>query len=123
MLKARHKPPSRIRYEQTHPTVSTRVDKELYDKLKEIKDTEGKSFADILKEALGIQKRSTQGAYDRGYKAGCANGLTEGREFSLGNCSRCGKALDWDLNRETDVELLTKAVNKARYIHSECPVP
>jgi len=119
MAKAKHKPPSRIRYEQTHPTVSIRVNKELYEKLKEVKEMGNQSFADILKVALGVQKRSTKGAYDRGYKTG----LEEGRVVSLGNCSNCGKVLHWNLSREKDVELLTKAINQARYIHSECPSP
>ena len=117
MAKAKHKPPSRIRYEQTHPVISIRVNKELYEKLKEIKEMGNKSFADILKEALGIQKRSTKGAYDRGYKTG----LAEGQIVSLGNCPRCGKALQWDLNRENDVGLLSDLINHARYPHKECP--
>ena len=122
MAKAKHKPPSRIRYEQTHPVISIRVNKELYQKLKEVKEMGNKSFADILKEALGIQKRSTRGAYKRGYKAGYADGL-KNPKFSLGNCSKCGKALYWDLSRENDVKLLTKAIHQAHYIHLITPPP
>ena len=42
-------PPSRIKYENNHPTVSCRVSKEIYDRLTESKKLDGKSFADILK--------------------------------------------------------------------------
>jgi len=48
------KPPSRIRYEAEHPTVSCRVPKDIYDRLQTIKDAQGRSFADILKVGLGL---------------------------------------------------------------------
>ncbi len=51
--KKRKTPPSRLRYEQTHPTVSCRVSKEMYDELKMIEKGEGKSLTDILKIGLG----------------------------------------------------------------------
>ena len=79
-------------------------------------------YPDILKEALGVQKRSTRGAYKRGYEAGYADSL-KNPKFSLGNCSKCGKALHWNLTREKDVELLTEAINRARYFHSKCSLP
>ena len=48
------KAPSRVRYEQGHPTVTCRVPREVYDKLHEVKEAKGKSFADILKIGLRI---------------------------------------------------------------------
>lgn len=51
---AKKKAPSRVRYEEAHPTVSCRISKEVYDELQEVKESEGKSFADILKIGLGI---------------------------------------------------------------------
>jgi predicted DNA-binding protein len=65
-VKDKYKSPGRARYEQSHPVISARVSKELYDKLKEIKGETGKSFADILKEGLeglGIQEAKTEKAY------------------------------------------------------------
>ncbi len=50
------KPPSRVRYEESHPTVSCRVPWEVYDRLYEVMEEEGKSFADILKIGLKVQK-------------------------------------------------------------------
>ena len=35
MRKAQHKPPSRVRYEQSHPAISCRLNKETYDLLKQ----------------------------------------------------------------------------------------
>ena len=120
MVKARHKPPSRIRYEQAHPVIAIRVNAELYHKLKELKEIGDKSFADLLKEALGIQKKTVGRAYSRGHERGHAEGLAEKQVISLGNCSRCKKPLRWDLSLKEDIELLTEAINQAHYIHSDC---
>jgi hypothetical protein len=51
---AKRKAPSRVKYEQSHPTVSCRISREIYDALRKAKEAEGKSFADILKTGLGI---------------------------------------------------------------------
>jgi len=74
--KAIKKKPSRIRYEEQHPTVSFRLPKGLYDKLKSHISDRGISFADFIKEALGEQEAKLPGidigkirreAYDEGY--------------------------------------------------------
>lgn len=54
MAKATKKksPPSKIKYEQGHSTVSCRVSRDFYDRLLKAK-AEGNSFSDILKLGLG----------------------------------------------------------------------
>ena len=55
MVKATRKPPARIRYEQSHPTVSCRLDKDTYELLKQrLEDLGGVSFADFVKDSLGL---------------------------------------------------------------------
>ena len=55
MVKATHKPPARVRYEQSHPTLSCRLDKDTHDLLKQrLEDLGGVSFADFVKDALGL---------------------------------------------------------------------
>jgi len=55
MVKASRKPPARIRYEQSHPTVSFRLSKDICDLLKQrLEDLGGVSFADFVKESLGL---------------------------------------------------------------------
>ena len=55
MAKATHKPPARIRYEQSHPTVSCRLSKDICDLLKQrLEDLGGASFADFVKDSLGL---------------------------------------------------------------------
>tara|TARA_B100000378_G_scaffold98049_1_gene77787 strand:- start:548 stop:865 length:318 start_codon:yes stop_codon:yes gene_type:complete len=52
--KRRPLPPSRERYERSHPTVSLRVDLDLYAQLKALKEKANLSVADVLK--VGLQK-------------------------------------------------------------------
>ncbi len=55
MVKATRKPPARIKYEQSHPTVSCRLDRDTYDLLKQrLEDLGGVSFADFVKDSLGL---------------------------------------------------------------------
>jgi len=53
--RATHKSPSRTRYEESHPTVSCRLDKDTRDLLKQrLEDLGGVSFADFVKDSLGL---------------------------------------------------------------------
>jgi flagellar biosynthesis/type III secretory pathway protein FliH len=78
MVKATRKPPARIRYEQSHPTLSCRLDKDTYALLKQrLEDLGGVSFAIFIKDALGIQQAKMpdieeikEKAYDEGYEQG-----------------------------------------------------
>lgn len=60
--KGSRKPPSRKRYEEEHPTISCRLDRDTYMCLKGYLESTGCSFADFVKDALGregsmIEKR------------------------------------------------------------------
>ena len=76
------KTPSRVKYGQGHPTVSSRVSKEIYDRLQAVRETEDKSITDVLKVGLGllevkvskekeVRDRAYYQGYDEGYKAAC----------------------------------------------------
>ena len=75
MVKATHKPPARVRYEESHPTVSCRLDKDTHDLLKQrLEDLGGVSFADFVKESLGLlqlkipdTEEIKENAYEEGY--------------------------------------------------------
>ncbi len=55
MAKVTHKPPARVRYEQSHPTVSCRLDGNTHELLKQrLEDLGGISFADFVKDSLGV---------------------------------------------------------------------
>ena len=54
--KRKRVPPSRKRYEQTHPTVSARVDVETFNELQELKRVSEISVADLVR--VGLEKCS-----------------------------------------------------------------
>ncbi len=68
--KGKHKPPSRLRYEETHPTVSLRVSRELRNHLDEMRRMSGKSYADILRDGAMRNELSVKESYQRGYEKG-----------------------------------------------------
>ena len=74
------KAPSRTRYEQSHPTVSCRVSREIYDRLQAVKEADSKSFANILKVGLGlleVQVKEKEKAKRKGH-AGLNGSQTKG---------------------------------------------
>jgi len=65
-VKRKHKPPSRIRYEQSHPSVSFRVTRDVYELLKQhLKDSGGISFGDFVKQSLGLREPNIEGIRKR----------------------------------------------------------
>ena len=108
----RHKPPSRIRYEKSHPVVSFRIKKEYYDKMKKLLDQKGQSIADFFKEALGIQEESYQQPYDKGYE-------DAKKEYAVRyRCSICNEWIEIDTDKEK--EKARKAMESDRWYHTEC---
>jgi predicted DNA-binding protein len=78
----RRAPPSRIKYEKSHPTVSCRVSKELYDRLDKSRKVDGKSFADILKIGLGIAENNDKKII-QAKNEGWLEGYVEGEKAAL----------------------------------------
>ena len=72
----RHVPPSRIKYEQSHPTVSFRIDLGLRQELKSLKEQAGMSVADVLRIELEKCAPLAGEAYHKGFMAALA-GLYE----------------------------------------------
>ena len=85
----RHVPPSRLRYEASHPTVTVRVSRELHDELRELQKTAGLSMADILRIGLGKAQPDFEEAYDRGVQDGY--GSAEDLYKIVVRCARCDK--------------------------------
>ena len=65
--KRRPTPPSRRRYETSHPTVSFRVDHDLYARLKGLKETANLSVADVLKVGLEKSEPLVGEAFQNGF--------------------------------------------------------
>jgi len=102
MAKATHKPPARIRYEQSHPTVSFRLSKDVYDLLKQRLDDLEMSFADFVRESLGLQQAKMHdigeirdSAWDEGY----AQGMEDYQIWYY--CDVCGERIDMEPNSDS----------------------
>jgi hypothetical protein len=83
----KHKPPSRIRYERDHPTVSVRMSKKIKSTLDEIRAKTGHSYAEILKMALRKAKQLWSSAYEEGYTEAV-------NQYGIYYCcSKCGEPI------------------------------
>lgn len=79
------KPPSRIRYEKSHPVVSARLSMDYYEKLQKVLKTEEKSFAQFVRDVMDKAEIEYSNAYSLGYYEG-----TEDSEIWF-YCNICGK--------------------------------
>ena len=116
MATKRHVPPSRSRYEKQNPTVSIRVSREMYDRLKTLKEQTDKSLGDILREALQVQEPATRVAYSRGYKKGHADAEKLYR-VDYG-CNECNGRLT--INRETSKQAAAEYMRANGWGHKSC---
>ena len=111
-MKKRHQPPAKIRYNQTHPTVSIRVSQDLYDRLKDLREKSGKSLGDILREALGKQAPVTQRAFGRGY-------IAAGEKLKVVYpCSVCGKQIV--VTSPDEKKAIASYMKEHGWTHGEC---
>jgi hypothetical protein len=96
--KGKHQPPSKIKYDQEHPTVTCRVDKDVHEALLAIKAKTGASMADVLKMGLGrLEPKATneEAARKEAYAAGYKKGHDEafGRYAVSYRCCVCGESM------------------------------
>ena len=116
----RRKPPSRIRYEESHPVVSCRIPKADYDLLKQRLDERGISFATFVKEALGcleakltpIDQARAEG-YEQGYKQ-----ATEDHQIWY-HCKICQGRINIFPNSESHKAII-QYMNEKGWSHTKC---
>ena len=116
MARKKHYPPSRLRYDQSHPTISVRVDRQMYDRLQTLKEQSGKSLGDVLREALGTQVPSAKNAHNRGYKKGLSE--AEDRYRVRYRCSVCGGILT--ITSTEGKAAAARLMREAGWAHSRC---
>lgn len=123
---SKHKAPSRIKYEESHPTVSCRVSRDIYDRLVETKKVEDKSFADILKIGLQIQEvqakkvgKAKKQGWDEGYKKGYADATL--RYKVTYHCSKCRQIMEVQYPNEK--KAIDELMERAGWAHPECLRP
>ena len=78
----KHKPPSRVRYEKAHPTVSVRVDGSVYRQLSDLRQRSGISMAEIL--LVGLERLAPM--VGSAFNKGLMDGLSDAYAVS---CPRC----------------------------------
>jgi hypothetical protein len=117
MVKASHKPPARVRYEESHPTVSCRLDRDTYALLKQrLEDLGGVSFADFVKDSLGVLqlkmpdvKEIREKAYDQAKK-----------DYQIWYfCNICGKKIDMSPNGD-DHKTMIGYMKEHGWRHTSC---
>ena len=84
--KRRPTPPSRRRYEASHPTVSFRVDRNLYLELKRLKEQAKLSVGDILRVGLERASPSVEEAFNKGFMTALAevyNVVCDGCDYEV----------------------------------------
>ena len=121
MVKGTRKPPARIRYEQSHPTVSCRLDKDTHDLLKQrLEDLGGVSFAEFVKDSLGLQQLKIpdieeikERAWDEGY-----NQAVEDYQIWY-FCSVCGKRIEMSPN-DDDHKAMIGYMKEHGWGHANC---
>ena len=102
MAKATRNPPARLRYEQSHPTVSCRLDRDTYEMLKQrLDDLGGVSFADFVKDSLGILQvkiPETKEIKDKARRAGYEQARKDHQIWYY--CDTCRQRMDVAPNSE-----------------------
>ena len=118
----KRKAPSRARYEQAHPTVSCRIQKEVYDRLQAIKSVEGKSFADVLKIGLGILavQAKEEGVRKRAHAEGYKKGYAEAERLYkvIYRCCVCRRMIT--VTSINEKEAINQYMQEHGWGHEEC---
>jgi len=107
--KGKKPPPSRQRYEATHPIVSCRVSRDEYAQLDEIRTTQGKSLAAILLVGAGLlaPNKDEKALREKAFKEATRQVL---REVEIGKCCICGRPLLWDLTDAGHRDILAEVL-------------
>ena len=112
MKGTKKKPPSRIKYEESHPVISFRVSKETYDNLVRIKAQTGLGLADIVKSAINKQEIDLVLSYWGGYE-------DAEKIFRVNyRCSVCGKTTA--VTTKDEKETIAKYMNETGWAHAKC---
>jgi len=121
MVKTKHIPPSRIRYERSHPVISIRVDSETAERLRDLARKSNESLATLIKENLDLQEGEYSEAWSSGYGDGCNDGYDKGRrEHQIWYfCAICRKRINITPNSNIH-EALVGYMKEHGWAHGEC---
>jgi len=105
MSATKHQPPSKIRYEKSHPLVACRVLRAEYDQLDEVRRSQGKSFREFLLTGAGLLAADGGRALSR---------------VLIGKCHACHEPIVWDLTNPVHMKVLEDILERASCEHGDC---
>lgn len=120
--------PSRIRYEESHPSVTFRVSKEDYKRLDRIRKKWGMSFREMIMHGVGLiekdmetEKKRINEATKRAYEEVWAEAQREAlMGVEIGRCPWCGVTFEWDLTDPEIIAQLEDAISSRNMHHDTC---
>jgi len=121
MAKGTRKPPARVRYEQSHPTVSFRLSRDEYDLLKQrLEDLGGISFADFVKDSLGllqVKMPNIEEIKQRAWEEGYNQAMEDYQIWYF--CNVCGKRIEMSPN-DDDHKAMIGYMKEHSWGHTSC---
>lgn len=127
MAKAKKKKtPSRLKYEQNNPVSSSRIDKQLKETLREIKEKEGLSQADVLRRGTGlveVKMRKEEEIRQQAYDEGEENGIRMAERVYMVTypCSKCGKMKA--VTTDEEKKAIRDFMVQSGWCHADCNDP
>lgn len=106
-------PPSRQRYEESHPVVSVRIPREMREELQLVNTASGMSVADVLRVGLDKARPAVENAFNLGFEDARV------RYEVTYWCSRCEK---WDMSitTEKEKEAVAEFMYRQGWHHARC---
>lgn len=125
-------PPSRRRYDDAHPTVATRVDRETRERLNRLAAESGETLSRLFLQGLGVLERDLTGAFETGRARGREEGQREGRKAGFTEavatyrikypCAVCGKLIQLRVDR-ANAKAAAEALTSSGWGHATCHRP
>ena len=76
----KRQPPSRKRYQASHPSIGIHVDLPTHERLKKLRDKSGMSYGYLVRRALGVVEKEVERIMRRGFNKGRHAGHVEGKK-------------------------------------------
>jgi len=117
MKKTKHKPPSRIKYEENNPVFSTRMPKEWHDKLNQLLKDTGQSRKDFMGISLKKQYAKYETLKEKNFDEGFDKAYNIYAIWYF--CSFCNKLIHIFSNSD-EHKAIIKYMNEHGWGHKNC---
>ena len=112
--------PSQVRYDEKHPTLSFRLDRDEYNELSELSKKSETPIRTLVREAVGLLAKGDR--YHKGHSDGYRKGYeTARKKYEIQYpCARCGKMMTMRPGDE-DHKAMQQFLQKEGWYHQKCP--